>query len=83
MNFFLDIFNQLFKINEQEIFIIFDVDGNIWFKFKDVLKVLGYTSTLKQSNIFNIDNNFQKNHQRNHYLKKQFKFIHIITHNID
>ena len=29
MNFFLDIFNQLFKINEQTIFIIFDVDGNI------------------------------------------------------
>ena len=51
----------MFKINEKEIFIIFDIEGNIWFKFKDVLKVLGYTSTLKQSNIFNIDNNFQKN----------------------
>ncbi len=40
MNFFLDIFNQLLKINEQQIFIIFDIDNNIWFKFKDVLKVL-------------------------------------------
>lgn len=55
MNFFLDIFNQLLKINEDHIFIIFDNDGNIWFKFKDVLKILGYRSTLKQSNIFNIN----------------------------
>jgi prophage antirepressor-like protein len=42
MNFFLDIFNQLLKINEKQIFIIFDNNGNIWLKFKDVLKVLGY-----------------------------------------
>jgi prophage antirepressor-like protein len=60
MNFFLDIFNQLLKINEQKIFIIFDIDNNIWFKFKDVLKVLGYTSTLKQSNIFNINKEYLK-----------------------
>jgi prophage antirepressor-like protein len=61
MNFFLDIFNQLLKINEQNIFIIIDIDNNIWFKFKDLLKVLGYTSTLKQSNIFNINNEYIKN----------------------
>jgi prophage antirepressor-like protein len=59
MNFFLDIFKQLFKINEQEIFIIFDVDGNIWFKFKDVLKVLGYKN-LKDS-IYN--NQFDKRYK--------------------
>jgi prophage antirepressor-like protein len=58
MNFFLDIFNQLLKINEQQIFIIFDIDNNIWFKFKDVLKVLGYTSTLKQSYVFNINRDY-------------------------
>jgi hypothetical protein len=44
MDFFLDIFNQLFTVNDEEIFIIFDIDGNIWFKFKDVLKVLGYSN---------------------------------------
>jgi prophage antirepressor-like protein len=60
MDFFLDIFNQLFTINEEEIFIIFDIDGNIWFKFKDVLRVLGYTSTLKQSYIFNINKKYIK-----------------------
>jgi prophage antirepressor-like protein len=40
--FFLDIFNQLLKVNEDNIFIIFDIKGKIWFKFKDVVKVLGY-----------------------------------------
>jgi prophage antirepressor-like protein len=60
MDFFLDIFNQLFTVNDKKIFIIFDIDGNIWFNFKDVLRVLGYTSTLKQSYIFNINKNYVK-----------------------
>ncbi len=41
-NFFLDIFNHLLKINENEILIIFDINGNIWFSFKDLLKSLEY-----------------------------------------
>ena len=49
--FFLDIFNQLLKVNEVSIFIIFDIKGKIWFKFKDVLKILGYKN-LKDA-IFN------------------------------
>jgi len=43
-NFFLDIFNKLLKINDDSIMIIFDVNGNIWFKFRDLLKALGYAS---------------------------------------
>ncbi len=43
-SFFLDIFNKLLKINDDTIMIIFDIDGNIWFKFRDLLKALGYTS---------------------------------------
>ena len=35
--------------------IIFDVDGEIWFKFKDVLFALGYTSITKQLNILNLN----------------------------
>ena len=42
-NFFLDIFNKLLKINDDSIMIIFDVDSNIWFKFRDLLKALNYT----------------------------------------
>ena len=54
-NFFLDIFNKLLKINEDNIMIIFDINGDIWFKFKDVLIALGYTSITKQLNILNLN----------------------------
>ena len=40
--FFLDVFNKLLKINENDIFMLFDIDENIWFKYKDLLKALGY-----------------------------------------
>lgn len=43
MNFFLDIFDKLLKINESDIVIIFDKDSNVWFKYRDVLKALGYS----------------------------------------
>ena len=42
--FFLDIFNNLLKINENSIIIVFDVDGNIWFSFRDVIKSLDYNN---------------------------------------
>ena len=54
-NFFLDIFNKLLKINEDSITIVFDIDGRIWFKFKDLLIALGYTSITKQLNVLNIN----------------------------
>jgi len=38
----LDVFNKLLKINESEIMIIFEKSGNVWFKYRDVLKALGY-----------------------------------------
>jgi len=37
-NFFLDIWNNLIKINEDNVFIIFDKKGNIWFGLKDLIK---------------------------------------------
>jgi len=53
--FFMEFFNDIFKVNDDEVMIVFDVEGNIWFKFKDLLKVLGYTGTLKHSNKIKID----------------------------
>ena len=41
---FLDIWNNLLKFNEKNIFIVFDKDGNIWFGMKDLFRALGYTS---------------------------------------
>lgn len=43
IDFFLEIFNNLLKINETEVFIVYDKNGEIWFKYKDLLKALQYT----------------------------------------
>ena len=55
MNFFLDIFNQLLKVNEENILIIFDLDGDIWFALRNVYKVLGYNNIDKVINKTNIN----------------------------
>jgi prophage antirepressor-like protein len=57
---FLYIFNKILKFNENEIMIVFDINGNIWFKLKDLLKSIGYTSYTKQLNEFNINKKYIK-----------------------
>ena len=55
--FFLDIFNQIFKINDVEIMMFFDIKGKVWFGLRDIIKVLNYSNiekaitTIKISNI--------------------------------
>ena len=62
----MEIFNKILKINNTEIIIIYDKNNNIWFKFKDILKVLGYTSTLKHINNITItEKNINKYSQLN------------------
>lgn len=53
--FFMEIFNEILKINNSEIMIVYDIDGNIWFGLKDILRALGYTASLKHLNNFNIN----------------------------
>jgi len=53
--FFLDIFNQIFKINDIEIMMIFDVKGKVWFGLRDIYKVLGYANIDKVLNKTNIN----------------------------
>jgi prophage antirepressor-like protein len=57
-NFFLDIFNKLLKINNSNVFIIFDKNGDIWFAFKDLLIALGYSNYKKAGNQIKINKNF-------------------------
>ena len=67
-NFFLDIFNHLLKINNEVILIIFDVDGNIWFSFRDTLNCLGYSDldhTINDMNISDNNKNYYKNIKKN------------------
>ena len=42
--FFMEVFNDILKINNNNVIIIYDTDGNIWFGLRDILKVIGYTS---------------------------------------
>ena len=45
--FFMEIFNNILKINKKEIMIVYDVDGNIWFGLRDIIKSLGYSNYKK------------------------------------
>lgn len=47
-------------MNDKEIIIVYDIDGNIWFKIKNILEVLSYTGTLKQLNNIKINKNNSK-----------------------
>ena len=44
MNTILDIYNSVLKYNDNEINFIIDFDGNIWFKFINITKMLNYKS---------------------------------------
>jgi hypothetical protein len=37
MSFIIDIFENLLKYNDTNVFIILDINNNIWFKMKDIL----------------------------------------------
>jgi prophage antirepressor-like protein len=51
--FFMDIFNNILKINEQEIMIVYDKKNNIWFGLKDIIKLLKYVNITNVCNLRN------------------------------
>jgi prophage antirepressor-like protein len=56
MSIIVDIFNNLLKYNKQNIFIVVDKYNQIWFKLKDILKLLKYTNLKKALYSSFIDN---------------------------
>ena len=52
----MTIFNEILKVNNQEIILIFDKDMNIWFGLRDIINVLGYSNYEKS--ISNIKNQY-------------------------
>ena len=62
MTFFLEIFDNLIKFNNNELMILFDIDGKIWFKLKDVYRILGYSNLKKVIYNCNIDSQYKKNY---------------------
>ena len=59
MSSIIDVFENLLKYNNKEVFIILDVNNDIWFKMKDILKVLEYSSIKKAIYKLNIDKKFK------------------------
>jgi prophage antirepressor-like protein len=57
MSVFIDVFNNLLKYNEQEVFIVVDKYNQMWFKLKDILKLLGYSNLKKALYSTNINEN--------------------------
>ncbi len=37
MTFFLDVFNHVLKMDDKEVFIVYDNKGNCWFAFRELL----------------------------------------------
>jgi prophage antirepressor-like protein/predicted GIY-YIG superfamily endonuclease len=58
MSSIIDIFDNLLKYNNKNIFIVFDKNSQIWFKLRDVLKVLGYKNVTRALSRFDINDNF-------------------------
>lgn len=54
--FFMGIFDNIIKCNNKEILIIYDKEGEIWFKLKNITQLLGYTSINKQLNLLKLNN---------------------------
>jgi hypothetical protein len=53
-NFFMEIFNEILKLNDNEIVIVYDTYNNIWFGLRDVIKALSYTNYKKAAVKLNI-----------------------------
>jgi prophage antirepressor-like protein len=55
MSSIVSVFENLLKYNNKEVFIVLDINNEIWFKIKDVLKLLGYHNISKINRINGID----------------------------
>jgi hypothetical protein len=58
MSFIVNVFENLLKYNDINIFITFDSDNNIFFKLRDILKILGYTNVKKALIRFDINKEY-------------------------
>jgi hypothetical protein len=55
MSFIIDIFENLLKYNDTNVFIILDINNDIWFKMKDILTILGYYNITKSKRLKGLD----------------------------
>jgi prophage antirepressor-like protein len=71
-DFFMTIFNEILKVNNQEIILIFDKDMNIWFGLRDIINVLGYSNYEKSISNIKITNTNKLTYNKIKLMKKYF-----------
>ena len=71
-DFFMTIFNEILKVNNQEIILIFDKDMNIWFGLRDIINVLGYSNYEKSISNIKITNTNKLTYNKIKLIKKYF-----------
>ena len=62
----IEVFENLLKYNKKEVFIVLDINNDIWFKMKDILRVLEYHNITKINRINGLD---KKNATKFKYIK--------------
>jgi prophage antirepressor-like protein len=62
--FFMEIFNEILKLNDNMIVIVYDKEGNIWFGLRDIIKALGYTDISHARQDINIKKNNKKKYNK-------------------
>ena len=60
MSIFIDLFNNLLKYNEKEVFIVVDKNNQIWFKLKDIVKLLDYNDHSRTVSRLKLEKNNKK-----------------------
>lgn len=66
--FFLSVFDRILQVNDESVMIVFDDMGNTWFKFKDLLRAIGYESI----------NHIMSDMKISDYYKKQYKNLKVM-----
>jgi len=75
MSSIVNIFDNLLKYNDKNVFIIMDIHNNIWFKIKDVLKLLDYTGSNKFTRIKGVNDENICKMKYIYPLKKLYYFL--------
>jgi prophage antirepressor-like protein len=74
--FFLDIFNKILKVNNNEIIILYNKDGEPWFGLRDVIIALGYNDIKHFTNYIHIDTtNIKKYDDINKDIKHNTNYV--------
>lgn len=66
--FFLSVFDRILQVNDESVMIVFDNMGNMWFKFKDLLRAIGYESI----------NHIMSDMKISDHYKKQYKNLKVM-----